>query len=88
MLEYVEGERIDRYADTRRLDVRARLTLFLQVADAVAHAHANLVVHRDLEAGQRPGRRETVRSKLLDFGIAKLLDPDSGGAAVRGAGRD
>ena len=49
VLEYVEGTRIDRYAAERRLGVAARLELFLQVADAVAHAHANLVVHRDLK---------------------------------------
>ena len=76
VLEYVKGTRIDEYADTHRLDVRARLELFAQVADAVAHAHANLIVHRDLkpsnilvdEAGQ---------VKLLDFGIAKLIQDDS-----------
>jgi serine/threonine-protein kinase len=77
VLEYVEGERIDRFADARKLDVRARLTLFLQVADAVAHAHANLVVHRDL----KPANVLVDTSgqvKLLDFGIAKLLEADPG----------
>src|SRR5262245_23346603 len=49
VLEYVDGQRVDRFAADRRLNVRARLALFLQVADAVAHAHTNLVVHRDLK---------------------------------------
>lgn len=77
VLEYVDGERIDRYAAAARLDVEARLRLFLQVADAVAHAHAHQVVHRDLKpsnilvdaAGQ---------AKLLDFGVAALISLESG----------
>ncbi len=72
-LEYVEGERIDTYCTRKALDVPARLHLFLQVARAVAHAHANLVVHRDL----KPANilvTEAGEVRLLDFGIAKLLD--------------
>jgi serine/threonine protein kinase len=75
VLEYVRGVRIDEYADAHRLDVRGRLDLFMQVADAVAHAHANLVVHRDL----KPSNilvDESGHAKLLDFGIAKLLNDD------------
>jgi serine/threonine protein kinase len=49
VLEHVEGDHIDCYCDQQRLDVEARLRLFLDVADAVAHAHANLIVHRDLK---------------------------------------
>ena len=49
MLEYVDGQPIDQYADTRRLDVEARLRLFLDVLEGVAHAHANLIVHRDIK---------------------------------------
>jgi serine/threonine-protein kinase len=78
VLEYVDGLRIDEYADTHRLDVRARLDLFAQVADAVAHAHANLVVHRDL----KPSNilvDGSGRVKLLDFGIAKLVRDDNAG---------
>ncbi len=72
-MEYVEGESITAYMDSRRLALAARLALFRQVLAAVAHAHHHLVVHRDLKpanilvdaAGQ---------VKLLDFGIAKLVD--------------
>jgi serine/threonine-protein kinase len=72
-LEYVEGERIDAYCKRKALDVPARLKLFLQVARAVAHAHAQLVVHRDL----KPANilvTEAADVRLLDFGIAKLLE--------------
>ncbi|MFO0585753.1 MAG: serine/threonine-protein kinase [Anaeromyxobacter sp.] len=71
-MEYVDGEPLDRYAEARDLPVRARLGLFLQVADAVALAHARLVVHRDLKpANVLVTAAGDVR--LLDFGIAKLL---------------
>ena len=73
VLEYVEGTRIDLYAAAHRLDTRARLALFLQVADAAAHAHANLVVHRDLKPSNvLVDARGQV--KLLDFGIATLVE--------------
>jgi serine/threonine-protein kinase len=75
VLEHVEGEPIDRYCDENRLAVEARLRLFLDVLSAVAHAHANLIVHRDLKPGNvlvSAGGRV----KLLDFGIAKLLESD------------
>jgi serine/threonine protein kinase len=72
-LEYVEGERIDAYCARHQLDVPARLRLFMQAARAVAHAHANLVVHRDLKPSNiLVNAQGDVR--LLDFGIAKLLD--------------
>ncbi|MBL8141149.1 MAG: serine/threonine protein kinase [Acidobacteria bacterium] len=81
VLEYVEGTHIDDYADRHRLDVTARLGLFLQVAEAVAHAHENLVVHRDLKPSNILVRPDgTV--KLLDFGIAKLLTDEASNAAA------
>lgn len=72
-LEYVEGLPIDEYAREKRLDLRGRLRLFLQVADAVAHAHARLVVHRDLKPTNILVTGEG-EARLLDFGIAKILE--------------
>jgi len=73
VLEFVEGTRIDRYADEHRLPAGARLELFLQVADAVAHAHASLIAHRDLKPSNVLVDRQG-QVKLLDFGIGKLLE--------------
>jgi serine/threonine protein kinase/tetratricopeptide (TPR) repeat protein len=73
VLEYVEGTPIDRHAAERLLGVWARLALFLQVTDAVAHAHANLVVHRDLKPSNVLVDAQG-QVKLLDFGIAALLE--------------
>ncbi|MGD9902137.1 MAG: protein kinase [Vicinamibacterales bacterium] len=72
VLEYVDGLRIDAYAAEHRLPTRERLLLFLQVADAVAHAHANMIVHRDLKPSNILVDRDG-GVKLLDFGVATLL---------------
>jgi len=72
-IEYVEGRRIDTFCDEQSLDVKARLRLFAQVADAVAYAHGKLVVHRDLKPANILVSADG-RVRLLDFGIAKLLE--------------
>jgi len=83
VLEHVEGEHIDQYCDQHRLDVEARVRLFLDVLAAVAHAHANLIVHRDLKPSNVLVRNDG-QVKLLDFGIAKLLEDEaSAGAATQ-----
>ena len=74
-IEYVEGQRLDVYCDALRLSLAARLQLFLQVARAVAYAHAKLVVHRDLKPANILVTADG-QARLLDFGIAKLLDED------------
>ena len=73
-MEYVDGERIDRYCDSHELDIASRLRIFGHVCEAVAAAHRSLVVHRDL----KPSNILTTADgaiKLVDFGIAKPLDP-------------
>ncbi len=76
VLEYVEGDQIDRYCDLHQLDTVARIQLFLDVLEAVAKAHANLIVHRDLKPSNILVNRENNQVKLLDFGIAKLTEGD------------
>ncbi len=76
VMEHVDGESIDVYCDSRTLFVRERLELFIQVCAAVQYAHRNLVVHRDIKPRISSSPDEGA-PKLLDFGIAKLLAPES-----------
>lgn len=81
VMEYVDGERIDRWCDERRLDVRRRVELFLRVCDAVTAAHRALVVHRDLKPGNVLVTADGA-PRLLDFGIARLLETDQAATAT------
>jgi tetratricopeptide (TPR) repeat protein/predicted Ser/Thr protein kinase len=72
-MEYIEGVRLDRYCDEQRATIPQRIRLFLQVCDAVSAAHRSLVVHRDLKPNNVLVTRDGA-TKLLDFGIATVLD--------------
>ncbi len=80
VLEYVEGEPLTAYCERRSMPVPERLRLFLEVCSAVMYAHQNLVVHRDIKPNNILVTADG-EPKLLDFGIAKLLDPESADAA-------
>ncbi len=75
VMEYLQGERIDRHCDERKLTIPERVEIFRRVCATVQHAHQNLVVHRDL----KPANiviSEDGEPKLLDFGLAKILSDD------------
>ena len=79
VMEYVQGERLDSFCDTRQLPLRDRLQLFRKVCAAVSYAHRHLVIHRDL----KPANIRVTPDgdpKLLDFGIARLLEEESSAA--------
>jgi hypothetical protein len=82
LMEYVDGQPIDGYCDEHRLSIARRLSLFLDVCEAVSHAHRSLIVHRDIKPGNILVTSDGI-PKLLDFGIAKMLaeDRDIGGCS-------
>jgi serine/threonine protein kinase/tetratricopeptide (TPR) repeat protein len=88
-IEHVDGVNLERYCDERRLDLSARVSLFMKILEAVQHAHTALVVHRDL----KPANilvNDKGEPKLLDFGVSSLMDEaaaEGDDPSVRTAGR-
>lgn len=85
VMEYIDGIRVDTYCDVHRLDLSQRLELFQTICSAVHYAHQNLVIHRDIKATNILVAADGT-PKLLDFGIAKLID--SAGQATDGLTRE
>jgi serine/threonine protein kinase/TolB-like protein/Flp pilus assembly protein TadD len=81
VMDYVEGKPIDEYCDDHNLPIQKRLQLFCTVCEAVEFAHQHRVIHRDLKPNNILATADGI-PKLLDFGIAKILDPDSSEPAL------
>ena len=85
VMEFIDGIRVDTYCDVHRLDLRQRLEIFQTICSAVHYAHQNLVIHRDIKATNILVAADGT-PKLLDFGIAKLID--SAGQVTDGLTRE
>jgi serine/threonine-protein kinase len=82
VMEYVEGQRLDAYCENQKLSVRNRLELFRKICAAVSYAHRHLVIHRDLKPANIRVNPDG-EPKLLDFGIARLLEEENAAAPAQ-----
>ncbi len=73
VVEYIDGDHIDRYCDQQQLNVKQRIRLFVQICEAVATLHHSLIIHRDIKPSNIMVDQQGT-AKLLDFGLAKLMD--------------